>query len=152
MSHIVESRTCGWALSVALSAAVIGSCAPPNPTEEDGSRVVRHQVATEGKGLVRLVSFKRTGGQRSAFLGVTTYTMAYQAQIEFVKDACYGGGLSARDYVAPRYDPSGLPASEEVAACFRTHVAKGERREVAGSLPFEKTQHGEWRGPDGRLY
>jgi hypothetical protein len=153
MGLTAERRACERALSIALSAAMIGSCVPANPTEADGSRVVRHQVAQEGKGLARLASFKKTGGQRSAFLGVTTYTMEYSAQIEFLKDACYGGGLSARDYLPPHYDRSGLPASEEIAAaCFRIHVLKGERREVTGTLPFEKTQHGGWRGADGRLY
>ncbi|OYV63887.1 MAG: hypothetical protein B7Z72_14130, partial [Gemmatimonadetes bacterium 21-71-4] len=112
-----------------------------------------NQLQRQGNGLIRLVSFATTGGQRSGLLGVTTYTMEYDAQIEFLRDACYGGGLSARAYVPPRYDRSGRPALDAAAAaCFRIHVSKGERREVTGFLPFEQVAKGRWRGPDGLIY
>jgi hypothetical protein len=138
---------------VAAAVFVTSACARAEPRETDGSSVLRHELERQATGVIRLVRFTETGGQRSAFLGVTTYMMGYDAQIEFLRDACYGGGLSARDFVPPRYDRSGLPASDgAAAACFRVHVSKGERREVTGSLPFEKTQKGGWRGPDGQIY
>jgi hypothetical protein len=144
-------RSDSWLIAVAI--LMTSACARVNPSATAGDSVLRHQLEQQGNGLIRLVSFTKTGGQRSGFLGVTTYMMQYSARIEFLKDACYGGGLSARDFVPPRYDRSGRPASDDVAtACFRVHVSKGERREVTGFLPFERTVKGGWRGPDARLY
>jgi hypothetical protein len=144
-------RPDAWLIAVAI--VMTSGCARVNPGETVGDSVLRHQLERQGNGLIRLVSFTKTGGQRSSYLGVTTYTMAYGAQIEFLKDACYGGGISALDYVPPRYDRSGRPASDALpAACFRNHVSRGERREVTGSLPFEQVAKGRWRGPDGQTY
>ncbi len=151
MPHALLARRYAWLAAVLI--LVTSGCARVNPGEADGDRVLLNQLQRQGDGLIRLVSFTKTGGQRSGFLGVTTYTMQYSAQIEFLADACYGGGLSARVYVPPRYDRSGRPASDAAtAACFRIHVAKGERREVTGFLPFERVGQGRWRGPDGLLY
>ncbi len=145
------SRSGPWLIAVAI--LLTSACARGNPDETVGGSVLRHQLERQGDGLIRLVSFTKTGGQRSGFVAVTTYTMAYSAQIEFLGDACYGGGLSAREYVPPRYDRSGRPASDaSAAACFSVHVSKGERREVTGFLPFEQVAEGRWRGPDGQLY
>ena len=138
---------------VACLILAVPACQRNAPDESDGSRVLRHQLAAQGDDLIRLIAFTKTGGQRSTLLGVSWYTMQFGAQIEFLSEACYGGGLSARPYVAPRFDRSGLPASDDsAAACHRIHVSKGERREVTGSLPFELVRGGRWRGPDLRLY
>lgn len=147
------SSSCRRACLFALGVLVAGGCSPGNPRDADGASVLRHQVESQGRGLIRLVGFRKTSGRRSALLGVTMYTMDFSAEIEFLKDACYGGGLSAHAYLPPRYDRSGLPVSEDSAgSCFRVHVSKGEHREVTGSLPFEGIKNGGWRGPDGRLY
>jgi hypothetical protein len=151
MPEATRSRPDAWLIVAAI--LMTSACARANPGDAAGDSVLRHQVERQGPDLIRLVRFTRLGGQRSAFLGVTTYTMEYKAQIEFLKDACYGGGLSARPYVAPRYDGSGRPAPEDAAAaCHRIHVSRGERRDVTGSLPFEKLREGGWRGPDERVY
>ena len=151
MRAVPLPRPRNWLVAAAI--LTTSACGRTAPNATDGTSVLRHQIEPEGNGLVRLVGFTKTGGQRSTLLGVTWYTMEYSAQIEFLGDACYGGGLSAHDYVPPRYDRSGLPASDDgAAACHRVHVSKGERREVTGSLPFEKTRGGGWRGPEGRLY
>ncbi len=144
-------RSRAWVIASLCLAA--SACERTAPGAADGDRVLQRQLAAQGDGLVRLVSFAKTGGQRSTMLGVTWYTMQYGAEIEFLKDACYGGGLSARGYVPPRYDRSGLPASDDAPdACHQVRVSRGERREVTGSLSFEKLREGRWRGPDGRLY
>ncbi len=137
-----------------LAAAVLASsaCSAPAPADAQGAGAVRHEIENQGNGLIQLVRFTRTGGRTVAFLGVTSYVMDYSADIAFLNDACYGGGLSAHPYLPPRYDRSGMPARDAPGACFRVHVSRGEHREVTGTLPFERTAAGAWRGPDGRMY
>ncbi len=139
-------------LAAALSVLAC-ACARAGPDASDGAQVLRHEIEGQAKDLVQLAGFSQTGARRSTMLGVSWYTMDYTAQIAFLKDACYGGGVSARVYVPPRYDPSGFPAADDPsAACHRVRVAKGERKDVTGSLMFEKLRAGGWRGPDGRIY
>ncbi len=139
-------------LAAAVSVLVC-ACRSAEPRASDGAQVLRDEIEAQAKGMVRLSGFAQTGAHRSTMLGVSWYTMDYTAQIAFLKDACYGGGVSAREYVTPRYDPSGFPAADDPsAACHRVRVAVGERRDVTGSLMFEKLRAGRWRGPDGRIY
>ncbi len=139
-------------LAAALSVLAC-ACGRAGPDARDGAQVLRHEIEAQARDIVQLAGFAQTGERRSMMLGVSWYTMDYAAQIAFLKDACYGGGVSAREYVTPRYDPSGFPAADDPgAACHRVRVAKGERRDVTGSLMFEKLRAGGWRGPDGRIY
>ena len=147
----MRRRLSPWLLAAAVATA--GGCTRSHPDIADAERVLTHEVGREGSGLVRLVRVRATGRQVSTLLGARLVTLRYDAEIQFLGDACYGGGLSARAYRPPRYDEAGLPAAgSSLDDCTRVHVMRGDRREVAGMLVFESLGRGRWRGPDGQLY
>ncbi len=147
----MRPRLSPWLLAAAVAAG--SGCARAHPDAADAERVLGREVGQEGHGLVRLVRFRATGRQRSTLLGATLVTLRYDAEIQFLGDACYGGGLSAHAYRPPRYDAAGLPAAgSSLDDCTRVHVMRGDQRDVVGVLVFESLGRGRWRGPDGQLY
>jgi hypothetical protein len=53
------------------------------PSEANGRKVLEGRIEQQGKGVVSLVSFKKTNGSDRELLGQKFYEMEYEAEIEF---------------------------------------------------------------------
>lgn len=127
-----------------LTALFLAGCSS-QPSESTGQKIIEKRIEAQSKGLIKLVSFRKTNATGNA----NYYNLEYAIEIEYL-DNCLvgslGGGLgSMPDFTA---EPgSRLPASK----FYMQQKRKGEREKQSGQLGFEKTEKG-WRGPDGDLY
>lgn len=56
------------------------------PSEADGEQALAVRVNSESEGRARLASFRKTDGQSGQINGVSVYSLAFVANIEFTKD------------------------------------------------------------------
>ena len=108
------------------------------PSESDAQAVLE----SEGKGLIKLVSFSKTNAILSEVQGVKVYTLEYEATIEFLEDCWWRG---------PRMGFSWLSKREPRMISLYNRARAGQRELITGEMEFKKTEKG-WRGEDGRIY
>lgn len=135
-----------WGLrmvSLQLCIGVLSMACSSKPREADGKEEVERQIAHSSRGLIRLVKFAKTNGKQGEVSGVKVYEMQYEAEIEFLGEALWGGAahllggsmtFDAHPYTGSLADLGAGPG--------RTVVHKGERRRVNGALTFEKWESG----------
>lgn len=120
---------------------LLSACASP-PTEADGRRMIDQLIQNSANGLITLVRFAKTNGNQGEVLGVKTYEMDYEADIEFLNDAWWGGpslnldgasAFSASPYRGKAFDPG---------VFMKAQVHKGQRVRVQGSVLFSATEKG----------
>jgi hypothetical protein len=126
-----KSRNLMWTPFVALWLA---ACSSSTPSPTDGRRVVEAQIGQQSNGLIKLVSFEKTNGQETDFMGAKGYIMDYKAEIEFLDTCVWGtGGFGGGDFVAARSSPMMFGVQK---------MQKGQRTTVSGKLGFRKTERG----------
>ena len=140
-SHATQTKIARH-ITLILVALFLAGCSGP-PSESAGKQVVEKQIQDASKGLMKLVSFRKT----NATGGGSAYQMEYEVEVEFTEDAVVRTGLlSAGPFFAYR----GLDISKDITGTLLQR-RKGEKAKHAGILVFEKTEKG-WRGPDGNVY
>lgn len=119
---------------------LLSGCTPSTPSGATGKQVAVSLLAKQGNGLIRLVRFEQTNGQQGELLGVPTYTLSYEAEIELLDD-CYWKGeafaarpLDARAGSMQDYLIRGTLGMQR--------GTRGERHTLQGEMAFEKTERG----------
>lgn len=78
-----------WALISLVLAGVIGTVACSVnrlPTEEDAAKAYEHNLKVDRMtDYKKLLSIKKTDGQKSVLLGVPSYTLFYEARVEYIR-------------------------------------------------------------------
>jgi hypothetical protein len=133
-------------LSAATFLLAMAACSsgPPSSAAEE---FLRAKIEKESQGRIKLVSFSKTNGQEATPMGIPSYKLDYEAEIEFLDDCRWGtkndlnGGW--------RGDFSVFPAEEGPGYFGGLHppfrkAAKGSQTKVMGAVMFQKTEAG-WR-------
>jgi len=108
------------------------------PTEDDARKILEDQIKND-QGRIKLISFKKTDGQRGDLFGVPMYSLEYEAEVEVLEDCDWKGSdwqgniLGKRDGVKTQKTLFGQP-----------HLKKGQRQKISASVNFEKSEKG-WR-------
>jgi hypothetical protein len=122
------------------------------PSSSTGVKFLRQRINNQSKGRIKLVSFSKTNGQEMAPMGVPSYKLDYEAEIEFLED-CRWGTASGSDWRGDFYvfEPEPGPGfSGDLYPPFR-RAAKDTHTKVTASLIFQKTEAG-WVGVDEPIY
>ena len=139
MKPQIQTKFLHYATPILLALFLVGCSGPPS--ESVGKQIVEKQIQEQSKGLIQLVSFRKT----NATGGDIVYYMEYEVEIEF------------QDTVRVFQDPNmnGPFYAERGVMTAMTFMMqqrrKGERVKQSGTLGFSKTEKG-WRGPDGNVY
>jgi hypothetical protein len=131
---------------IAISLLPMTGCSS-SPSSSTAEELLRKKINEESKGRIKLVSFSKTNGQEAAPMGVPSYKLEYEAEIEFLDDCRWGtkndldGGW--------RGDFSVFPAEEGPGYFGGLHppfrkATKGSQTKVTGAVMFQKTEAG-WR-------
>jgi hypothetical protein len=115
------------------------------PSSSAAEEFLREKINKESEGRIKLVSFSKTNGQEAAPMGIPSYKLDYEAEIEFLDDCRWGtaSGSNWRGdfYVFPAEQGPGYFGG--LYPPFR-QATKGSRTKVLGSVIFQKTEAG-WR-------
>lgn len=127
-------------LAVILLLTLLGCSSGPSSSAAE--EFVREKINKESEGKIKLVSFSKTNGQEAAPMGIPSYKLHYEAEIEFLDDCRWG----TEDSSGWRGDFEVFPVGVVTLSYppFR-EATKGSRTKVRGSVIFEKTEAG-WRG------
>ena len=123
---------------ILLSISLIVGCSS-KPSETEARQPIEQKIQKNSKGLIKLISFKKTNAIASEINGVKLYEMEWIANIELTCD-CY---WLPEQFQA--YTDTDVPLLSMVV--FKKGQ-KGERFNVAGKTLFEKTENG-WRISNG---
>jgi len=123
-----------------LAATFLVGCSGP-PSESAGKQIVQKQIQEQSKGLIQLVSFRKT----NATGGDAAYSMEYEVEIEFLDTVRV---FQDPNMNGPFYAEKGTMSASTFMMQQRQ---KGERVKQSGTITFSKTEKG-WRGPDGNIY
>ncbi|MFH1231346.1 MAG: thermonuclease family protein [Planctomycetota bacterium] len=102
-----------------------------NPDANDGQSVLESSL----KGLVKVVSFKKTDGQAGEVFGVKQYALMYEAEIECLVDCFVNPSLG------------GIRKAEGMGI-MEVRKNRGDHIGMKGQINFEKTEKG-WNGKMG---
>lgn len=119
----------------------LAGCSGP-PSEGVGKQIVEKQIQDQSKGLIKLLSFRKTNSTGND----AAYQVEYEVEIEFADTV-----LVYQDpgiYEGPFYAERGTLTASKFMFQQRT---KGEKVKQTGTLGFVKTEKG-WRGQDGNVY
>lgn len=106
-----------------------------NPSENNGKDVALNIIKkSNSEQYIKLVSFNKTNATEMEVSGQKIYKMDFEAEVEIIKEATYGGGFKASS-------PSRWFYPKNV----------GYRNKFKDVLVFQKTEKG-WLGMDGELY
>ena len=140
-SNAFQTKFACHIIPILVGLFLVGCSGPSSPSESVGKQIVERQIQEQSKGLIKLVSFRKT----NATGGDAAYQMEYEVEIEFSDDV--------RVFQDPMMKG---PFYAEVGAVQPIHFMmkqrrKGEKTKQTGTLGFEKTEKG-WRGTDGNIY
>jgi len=110
------------------------------PSESDGRAVLEQKIQQQSKGLIRLVSFRKTDGVARETMGMKLYDLMYSAEIELTND-CYwgdGGRLGWQGGFFAERPTGGISQMVEYSKSGK----KGQREQVSATLGFERTENG----------
>ena len=138
-------------LGMVIVCAVLISGCNSAPSSGDAEKVLRQQIESESGGQIKLVSFKKTDGQKFVENAIQRYKMDYEVEIEFKSD----GTWLTRDILNHSHD--GLTFSFSASAVSHnvfdqissgaaggTLVHNGDRGMVVGVMEGEKKESG-WK-------
>jgi len=138
-TYTLETKLTHYIVPI-LTALFLAGCSGP-PSESVGKQIVEKQIQEQSKGLIKLVSFRKT----NATGGDSAYQMEYEVEIEFADDVrVFRDAMMAGPFYAER----GVVSP---TLFMMQQRRKGEKLKQTGTLGFEKTEKG-WRGPDGVVY
>lgn len=133
-------------------ACLVSAFAADPPTENQGANALAATIRGQSNGLLRLVTFTKTNGQKSLVNGIELYTMETAVEVEANQDCALtgfmvGGGwdgsfgaLKAKKPGNPidAFNPSGASYGSN------KQVARGTRLKFNVDLRFDLTERG-WR-------
>ena len=113
-------------ICLALLCAFLACNTASFPTEADAKKVLENQIVAKGQtDTVRVNIFRKLKGQISEFNGAKTYTLEYEAELEYLRD---------------------IPETATTKG-----VSKGAKEKIKGTIKFDQTANG-WIGEDEKLY
>ena len=127
-------------LSAAIFLLALPGCSS-GPSSSAAEEFLREKINKESQGRIKLVSFSKTNGQEAAPMGIPSYILHYEAEIEFLDDCKWGTA-----------DGSGWRGDFKVFSIGEVtfsyppfqKATKGSHTKVKGYVTFEKTEAG-WR-------
>ena len=135
-------------ITLILVTLFLAGCSGP-PSERAGRQILEkriHEAQDESKGLIKLVSFRKT----NATVHGSDYVMEYEVEIEFTDNVTVYKDMMP--FWASRGSPKELLDKRLIVfSSPLIEKRKGEKRTCTGALRFEKTERG-WRGEDGNVY
>lgn len=141
-SQKIIIRTIQFSVTVLIIALFVG-CSDSQPSAGDGERFIRHIIDEQSEGIIKLVSFKKTNGQKGEERGVPFYFMVYQVKIEFTNDCKWltpDNINGARNFFGTIPPSAHNTISDHISE--GKWVKKGDRGEVNGKIIFTKTEQG----------
>jgi hypothetical protein len=122
-----------------LAAVLLAGCSS-TPSASEGREVLEKQIENQSKGVIKLLTFRKTDGQEGELMGVRLYAMDFQADIEFNQDCYWGGPFGGFEVM------TGEPGPFNAFMFMGKRKARaGERFTISGKLQFQKTEKG-WKG------
>jgi len=124
----------------ALLLILIPGCTSRLPSESDGRAALEQKIQQQSKGLIRLVSFRKTDGVEQVVMGMKAYQLTYTAEIELTDDCFWGdGGLLGwqGNFFAER-PTGGISQRVEYSKSGR----KGHQEQISATLTFQRTENG----------
>lgn len=121
--------------------ALLGGCTGGAPSEADARQEFEKRSGWADQirdGAVKILSFKKVDGQTGEFMGTNTYTMYYEAQLEYLKNL-----PPLNHYYCAKL------MGEEGRDC--SVMKAGDKVTVKGKIGFGKTERG-WQGKSGTVY
>lgn len=116
------------------------------PSESDARRYIEERIQSQSNGLISLVGFKKTNAIDREVLGQKLHVVEFELEIEFKQDLTWKGpgpfGWEGRFDAQPGH-PSGMAIMMMISQGF-VQANRGERKQIAGQLVYEKTEKG-WR-------
>ena len=82
-------------LGMATVCAVLMAGCNSAPSPGDAEKVLSQQIESQSGGQIKLVSFKKTDGQKFVENAIQGYKMDYEAEIEFQSDGLWVSGETA---------------------------------------------------------
>jgi len=122
-----------------LVALFLVGCSGP-PSESVGEHIIAKKIQDQSKGLIKLVSFRKT----NAVSERNCYAMAYEVEVQFQDDAGFAPSQINEFYAQRGIITQGVMNPLE-------QKRKGETMKRTGSLVFLKTEKG-WSDEDGNIY
>jgi hypothetical protein len=144
-------------LMVIVALALLSACSKM-PSEADARVALGDQVTKKSSGLARLTTFQKKDGQQMQVLGISMYTIEYEATVEFIEPAVLDplSGLefpfaagkptsrgeiirkNAEAEARAKNDPFGMKPRD-----FTENVTpQGTMIEINGNVVFEKKESG----------
>jgi len=129
---------------------LLSGCGGP-PGESSGQALIERRIQDQGKGNIKLVSFRKTNATGDD----ASYQLEYEAEIEFEADGAWTKGSDMAAAVSFEFSTqqAGQTATMGLmnSVLGTQNVRRGEHATVQGTIRFEKTENG-WRGEDGQFY
>jgi hypothetical protein len=142
-SHAIQTKIARH-ITLILVALFLAGCSGP-PSESVGKQIVEKEIQDKSKGLMKLVSFRKT----NATGGDGFYVMEYEVEVAFTDDATVPTSAFA---AGPFFADRGFTKANQLDLPLSSiQKRKGETMKRASTLTFKKTEKG-WRGPDGNVY
>ncbi len=120
-----------------------------SPSSGDGERVIQARIKQESEGRVKLTKFEKTNGAKGELIGLTIYTLEFEAEIEFTEKCnwltgMFGQELSFRTSKLVAAPASGFSWNKFLDDSQNpgTAVAKGQRVQLSGVVRFTKKEKG----------
>jgi hypothetical protein len=141
-----------WAL---ISGFLMAGCSS-SPSAGDAEQVLRQQIDSESNGQIKLVSFRKTDGQKQVVNGVQLYELDYEAEIEFETDGTWlsdiggGQGISFKLLTGADRPTTNLGQFGEMPYSPKD-VHRGSRAKISGVMEGEKKESG-WKLEVGSKY
>lgn len=126
--------------------------AADTPTEKQGAHAMALKIANESNGLLGLVKFTKTNGQKSVVNGVSIYTMECTVEV-VAKQNCaltgfqFGGGWNGSfSALQAQNNASSLDVFNPSGAAYGTNrqLAQGAHLTFNTNIVFDLTERG-WR-------
>jgi len=110
------------------------------PSESDGRAALEQKVQQQSKGLIRLVSFRKTDGVARETMGMKLYDLMYSAEIELTDDCFWGDGgrIGWQGGFFAERPTGGMSQIVEYAKSGK----RGHREHVSATLGFQRTENG----------
>ncbi len=126
------------------------------PTENQGANAMADKISQESHGLLRLMTFKKTNGQRRSFGGIEMYTMECFVEIVAIQDCAMTGFVMGSwsgsfEAVMPQKSSSELGKFNPLKGSYAGYkqVPNGTTMRFTTQINFDLTERG-WR-TEGKL-
>lgn len=138
-----------FSLTMLLPLAMLCGCGASSslPTEDAAKQALQDKITEQNKGRLKLVSFRKTDGQSGMAMGVQTYKMEVEGEVEVTTD-CYwpSNSTEPRTHVVTNgvVDFTGSGGAGTITPEPKEIARKGTKRKIVSTVFFEKSEKG-WK-------